>query len=49
MEASGIFPIYGGNEVGKHISSINKLGLQDIFVRWINKKKGSNIHTRNHE
>ena len=49
MKEGGIFPIYGYDEVGQHISSINKPGPQDIFVGWKRKNKmGSNIHTINH-
>ena len=35
-------------EMGQHIISINKLGLEDILFLWGDNKTGTNRQTRNH-
>ena len=34
MQESVILPMYGDDDIGQHIISINKVAPQDIFFRW---------------
>ena len=49
MKSSGIFLVPGDDDMGQHISPINKPVPQEILVIWRKENNtGSNIHTKHH-